>query len=317
MGEPENQSNENYDSVDNHQIYIIINKKSIQKTGHAHASVNEVDIRLMVEYDRYTSQRIYDMNEAEYEQLSNITKHPLLLHISELADQSDRTLLYGYNLDGAGTVHVYVKDCKLNILIYNHDQHIMFERCGSELKIEDMIPSKRAFPERCDYHFCELVMEYGFKIPFTTFQKDVEPAQYYGKTLYTLNPTPDDVVRIRKISLELQTEIEKMLMSEDLMDKIKDNLWLNEEDEAEKKAAFSTAMELFEPLRKLLIAINFKNRDPNHQFEEPLDFALTYKAQRAEILRLGIEIGDVKHGYLNSIIEELEDYIQEKLGLSY
>ena len=257
------------------------------------------------------------MNEAEYEQLSNVTKHPPLFHISDLADQSDRTLLYGWNLDGAGTVHVYVEDRKLNILVYNHDEHILFERCGSELKIEDMIPSKRAYPERCDYHFCELLMESGINIPFTTFQKDIEPAQYYGKTLHTLNPTPDDVLRIRKISLDLQAEIEKMLMSDDLLDKIKDNLWLNEEDEAEKKNALSTTMELFEPLRKLLMAINAMRRDANHQFQEPLDFAVTYKAQRAEILRLAVEIGDVKHSYLNSIIEELEDYIHEKLGLTY
>lgn len=47
----------------------------------------------------------------------------------------------------------------------------------------DYIPNKRLYPKCCDYEFCKLLKEYEFIIPFTTYNKEREYSQYYGKLI--------------------------------------------------------------------------------------------------------------------------------------
>jgi hypothetical protein len=57
---------------------------------------------------------------------------------------------------------------------------------------EDYIPSKRLYPERCDFEFCKLLKETDVNLPFTTFDAknaEYKKGPYYGEIL----PTNDNI----------------------------------------------------------------------------------------------------------------------------
>jgi len=100
----------------------------------------------------------------------------------DLQDQRDRTLLHGYTWDRL-SYHVYLQDGVIHQLIYTtlratHSQaainHVVVSHRtqDSEYFMGDVsmwLPSKRVYPERCDFQFCALLTLAGAEIPFTAF----------------------------------------------------------------------------------------------------------------------------------------------------
>jgi len=95
----------------------------------------------------------------------------------------DRTLLYGYTC-ARETFHVYLKDVKIHVVVYNtnYSEDQARPQNMREIPVKsnyDYIPDKRLYPEACDYHFCKLLKNCGMNLPFTGFTN--RPVQdFYG-----------------------------------------------------------------------------------------------------------------------------------------
>jgi hypothetical protein len=126
------------------------------------------------------------MNQQEYEQLRTNTVERKVLGLVDLVNRTPRTLIYGYNIDRED-FHVYIgADNLIHILLYSerdgakegepkyYELHHRFGECGGAEENTDFVPSKRVYPESCDYEFCQVLKRYGVNIPFTTFTEGAD-----------------------------------------------------------------------------------------------------------------------------------------------
>jgi hypothetical protein len=118
------------------------------------------------------------MYKEEYEILTEKVSERTII-ISDLVNDLDRTLLYGYTCD-RDTWHVYIKQNCIYTVIYEYEKEPVQVEVNKD---EDYIPNKRLYPECCDYEFCKLLKEKGVYLPFTTWQDRDEKKIYYGKVL--------------------------------------------------------------------------------------------------------------------------------------
>lgn len=83
-----------------------------------------------------------------------------------------RTLMFGYTTDRF-TFHVYVANELLHKLIYDSITLIPYLYESAErFSCGQVIPDKRAYPERCDFQFCRNILDLGFSIPFAMWNDD-------------------------------------------------------------------------------------------------------------------------------------------------
>lgn len=110
-----------------------------------------------------------------------------LICAKDLDDKSDRTLMYGYTYERE-TFHVYVCNNQIFTIIYRTGG-IQDARIVDVKSNEQYIPSKRAYPECCDYDFCRMLKERGCRVPFISWDSERadirEVRQYYGEILET------------------------------------------------------------------------------------------------------------------------------------
>ena len=122
------------------------------------------------------------MNQEQFETLSRVAPVAATVSAEEIpAPDFDRTLLYGYDVDRR-TWHVYLKDGLIHRVVRaGHSISDGWEhQSGKVWRLADLVPSKRAYPERTDFYFARLAEQRDVPIAFTGFNADVKPAQFYG-----------------------------------------------------------------------------------------------------------------------------------------
>jgi len=124
------------------------------------------------------------MNLEDFEQFKNIRVHSNVINVLDLRDLSDRTLIYGYDIDRY-TYHLYLKDCAFHKVIYKLDDMVSHVESDS-LPIVECIPDKRVYPECCDYEFSVLLLKNGIEIPYTNYNDKREQSKLYGKLVEEL-----------------------------------------------------------------------------------------------------------------------------------
>lgn len=120
------------------------------------------------------------MSPEEYGQLRQTTSGgPAVILGSMLKNQQSRTLIWGYTSDRMN-FHVYLLQ---GCIFINEEGQPLFD----ETEVTDnrcYAPSKRAYPECCDYEFCQLLKQVGVSIPFTTPSPNrpvpPPPSGFYG-----------------------------------------------------------------------------------------------------------------------------------------
>lgn len=126
------------------------------------------------------------MNKSEYELLKVVWRDKPILGLDDLSDTSNRTLLWGYTCE-RDSWHVYIEDGEIHTVMYGYNDMLKhYHSCCATDNPSDWIPDKRLYPEACDYEFCKLLKEYGYSLPFTTWNDDRAAQQYHGKTLSEL-----------------------------------------------------------------------------------------------------------------------------------
>ncbi|HUS50109.1 MAG TPA: hypothetical protein VMZ91_08080 [Candidatus Paceibacterota bacterium] len=123
------------------------------------------------------------MNERKYSSLENFSN---IICPSDLKNQKDRTLVYGYDLE-RNTFHLYLKDNLFHRIIYNDKisdkipTTIIDEDYNLEnIELHGCIPSKRVYPECSDSDFCKILISRGICVPFTKFTERKENKIFYG-----------------------------------------------------------------------------------------------------------------------------------------
>lgn len=120
------------------------------------------------------------MNFTEYNSLTVVESLPNMISVDELTDKSDRTLIYGYDLE-RNTFHLYLLNNLFYLYIYSFKKETIVSMSAEGIiDVARCNPSKRAYPEACDYEFSKLVIKYGGHISFTTFNTAREYKQFYG-----------------------------------------------------------------------------------------------------------------------------------------
>lgn len=124
------------------------------------------------------------MTPEEQEQLKPESK---FITGSDLKNQADRTLLYGYTV-GRRTWHVYLRDGIIYSYSYGagiYEEGEFDSDSVTPINIghnEDYVPNKRLYPECCDFEFCQLLLNNEVDyLPFTTRNSKREEKQYYGR----------------------------------------------------------------------------------------------------------------------------------------
>lgn len=120
------------------------------------------------------------MTETEFKQFKNLKVSAKTVNVLDLRDLSDRTLIYGYDIDKY-TYHLYLKDCVFHIVLYNSEGYNVLHKERAILPIVECIPDKRVYPECCDYEFSVLLLKNGIEIPYTNFNDHRDNLKFYGK----------------------------------------------------------------------------------------------------------------------------------------
>ena len=108
------------------------------------------------------------VTKEKFEGRFNDLECNLGLCAESLNDKSDRTLLYGYELDRSST-HIYMKDGEIHYNNYNNDggNHYIVKSIYSE-----HIPEKRTYPESTDSEFLDALSRFNIDVCFTTYDQD-------------------------------------------------------------------------------------------------------------------------------------------------
>lgn len=126
------------------------------------------------------------MKKQEYEFLNKDQFTHWRFSVKDLYNLQPRTLLYGYTLE-RNTWHVYLMNDLIYILEYGYEDCVINYKSDTSHECGDIIPTKRLYPERCDYETCQLLLNKGCSLPFTTFTENIEVVNFYGLTHLNLN----------------------------------------------------------------------------------------------------------------------------------
>lgn len=111
------------------------------------------------------------MTPEQVTTLRNIASEPeRAISIEDLADRSERTLVYGYDVD-RNTFHLFVRAGEIRRALYRRDgeDFELISMASGDFMPRACVPNKRAYPERCDFEFCRLISERRITVPFTSF----------------------------------------------------------------------------------------------------------------------------------------------------
>lgn len=130
------------------------------------------------------------MNEQQVTFLKQLLETTKTVSVWELKNKKDRTLIYGYTTD-RHTFHLYLKNEKFFVAIYNHDKTFLSKQTTETLNVEDCFPNKRIYPESCDFEFAILLASKNARPTYLAFNPDrfekVKDLQYHGETIPETN----------------------------------------------------------------------------------------------------------------------------------
>jgi hypothetical protein len=106
------------------------------------------------------------MDETEYARYRAHQVHDPSVAVADLADQTDRTLVFGYLVDRE-TFHVYLYDGEVNVHVYDHTGTTIRHEASDRWAAADLRPSKRAYVESTDLGFAILMADKDAPLTFT------------------------------------------------------------------------------------------------------------------------------------------------------
>lgn len=115
--------------------------------------------------------------------MAHVHHQPASVRARDLADQTPRTLAYGYTCE-KDTFHVYLAKDGIHKVVYRGGQPsvmLMHKHEREGLLPTECVPDKRLYPEACDFAFCVLLKTRGVELPFTTWNDQRVSRPYHGQ----------------------------------------------------------------------------------------------------------------------------------------
>lgn len=155
------------------------------------------------------------MNENEFNEINRFRFSPTAIDLSDLANKTPRTLLYGsaYN-NSSNTLHIYLgHDGLLHSLVY--DIYGMRVRHDSGVRLDaSYCQSRSIVPAVSDFAFCKLLQEKGVGISLSPYMAVDFKSQYYGKIHEQLTDLDAALLDFSGLKLSLQDDF---FFSKDIM----------------------------------------------------------------------------------------------------
>lgn len=122
------------------------------------------------------------MTKRELEDLKNLKQE---IHIDEITDTSDRTLMMGINENG-NPFHVYIRYKSIHKYIYEDKTgESIYYKSNKSFNVYQLIPCSSTYYEYSDYEFCKLLMRFGVDMFFDEYReckiKVIKNERYFGR----------------------------------------------------------------------------------------------------------------------------------------
>lgn len=125
-----------------------------------------------------------EKHEFKIYQGSPAEDHRPTIGLSDLHDDTPRTLVYGSHINDEGskdTFHVYLgEDGLIHKVIYDYTDRVIVHQKGAEFFAEDLVPSKRAYPAHTDHHFAVLMRTVNCPLTFTSWEDKTSVYTFSG-----------------------------------------------------------------------------------------------------------------------------------------
>ncbi|KQO98292.1 hypothetical protein [Leifsonia sp. Leaf264] len=122
------------------------------------------------------------MNTDQLAQLGLLANEPDRLSVTDLHDQSERTLVYGYTPE-RDSFHMYLLGGQIHLHIYSHAKVSLFHEAAPKWNPEFLRPNKRAYPQFTDFEFAVLMKRLDWALEFANFEEPNRPGPFYGLVL--------------------------------------------------------------------------------------------------------------------------------------
>lgn len=124
------------------------------------------------------------MTEEEFDGLAPVRELSTRISATELTDQTDRTLLYGYDSD-RHTTHVYLQDGLIHYYKpYTYSDSAPYHVASPSWDAEMIVPVKRTYPALCDAEFCALLLSKGISPNFTSWGNKAADRYPFAGVIY-------------------------------------------------------------------------------------------------------------------------------------
>ncbi|MEG0870413.1 MAG: hypothetical protein RSG77_25725 [Hafnia sp.] len=128
------------------------------------------------------------MTPSEFKALPKRQVGDILMDISDIDDQSDRTLFHAYvNYLGKRVIHhSYVKNCCLHVVLHTIDHQLLAHISARELSALVLVPKALLQPAMSDYQASEFFLTSGADVRFVCDYQPVERLPFVGYVLEEL-----------------------------------------------------------------------------------------------------------------------------------
>jgi hypothetical protein len=154
------------------------------------------------------------MKPAQYEALLVLQRQPnkVRIHVTELSDQSNRTVIFGASMLNSELFHHHVYICEGRFIAFNYNDKGRMTQCwrGESLALETFVPNIHAFANACDAELCRLLVERGANIKFEVSDAQWVQQALHGKTWGQLAAPPKERLDLVALCQRVRAETRQL-----------------------------------------------------------------------------------------------------------
>lgn len=264
------------------------------------------------------------MKPAQYEALLAMQQQPnkVRIHVNELSDQTNRTVIFGASMLNSELLHHHVYIWDGRFVSFNYNDKGQMTQCwrGESLVLETFVPNIHAFANACDAELCRLLVERGATIKFEVSDTQWVQQALHGKTWGQLAVPPKERLDLIKLCQRVRAETHQIATTV-IQNKFPATLGENNR----KQRIFAEEHDLSRPIRHLQRAAENLDSLTKLTTQDHLDFELLLQSivnvhdyPDQDELKAQTESVELTEDYVDQVIKLFADIREaaDQLGLS-
>lgn len=243
------------------------------------------------------------MKPAQYEALLAMQQQPnkVRIHVAELSDQSNRTVIFGTSMLNSELFHHHVYIWEGRFVSFNYNDKGRMTQCwrGESLVLETFVPNIHAFANACDAELCRLLVERGATLKFEVSDTQWVQQALHGKTWGQLAVPPKERLDLIKLCQRVRAETHQVATAA-----IQNNFPATLGENNRKQRIFVGEHDLSRPIRHLQRAAENLDGLTKLTIQDHLDFELLLQT----IVKFHDDLADEKLKAQTDPVEPPEDY---------